>query len=479
MDERATVCRLLGKSRANRFDGNKSCHGYSLIENVAVAWRRRFEKSSSPRPEIVQFPAVGLPILSQSRRRGAAMFESDCWLDWDPDPERAAREADPTLEPFASMSKPQILDLMAHAKGGSEWEFLQEFFLNKCTPEELAVGTEEFIKRAVRRVRVRGNLLPGGRHRAGPPAPDSLPRPGRRPPPRRSRRCTQSPNRAARRPSPLTARAGRHGSSCPGRSRRDRRGADRRSPLRPSVDRLDDPISAGRTRDCWPERGRACGAAACGAAQRRPARSESPAGSRSRRTVSQTGYGIRRVIVFGTQRIVTCGIRSVTTSWTIRVCIDRHVDDLLFADDRAAGHRHLPGLDLADHPGLDHVADHGDRRVTRLRHGLAAARRLRVAAAPARRPPAGTVTQLRRRLHAILGHLPGRRHGPADGDAPGDVVGLEDRLADRHMRWTVVVSITGLQTTRCRSSQVVSGSRTMTVAVSSRNSTRVRVLITV
>ena len=75
------------------------------------------------------------------------MFESDCWLDWDPDPERAARDAEPTLEPYASMSRSQILDLMTKAKGGREWEFLQEFFLNRCTAEELVVGTEEFIQK--------------------------------------------------------------------------------------------------------------------------------------------------------------------------------------------------------------------------------------------------------------------------------------------------------------------------------------------
>ncbi len=74
------------------------------------------------------------------------MFESDGWLDWEPDPERAAREAAPGLEPYASMTRAQILNLMAEAKGGREWEFLQEFFLNTCRPEELAVGTEEFIK---------------------------------------------------------------------------------------------------------------------------------------------------------------------------------------------------------------------------------------------------------------------------------------------------------------------------------------------
>lgn len=74
------------------------------------------------------------------------MFESDGWLDWEPDPERAAREADPCLEPYASMTRPEILALMAEAKGGREWEFLQEYFLNTCRPEELAVGADEFMQ---------------------------------------------------------------------------------------------------------------------------------------------------------------------------------------------------------------------------------------------------------------------------------------------------------------------------------------------
>lgn len=74
------------------------------------------------------------------------MFESDSWLDWEPDPERAAREAHPSLEPYASLTRRQILDLMVEAKGGREWEFLQEYFLNTFTPDELAVKTEDFIK---------------------------------------------------------------------------------------------------------------------------------------------------------------------------------------------------------------------------------------------------------------------------------------------------------------------------------------------
>ena len=105
----------------------------------------RFENSSARDAEIVQFPCLAYQAVSPGRR-GAAMFESDSWLDWEPDPERAAREAVPTLEPYASLTRRQILDLMAEAKGGREWEFLQEYFLNTFQPDELAVGTEAFIK---------------------------------------------------------------------------------------------------------------------------------------------------------------------------------------------------------------------------------------------------------------------------------------------------------------------------------------------
>jgi hypothetical protein len=75
------------------------------------------------------------------------MFESDCWLDWEPDPERACRDADPALEPYASLSKQELLGLMLSARGGREWEFLQEYFLDRCSAEELAVAPAEFIAR--------------------------------------------------------------------------------------------------------------------------------------------------------------------------------------------------------------------------------------------------------------------------------------------------------------------------------------------
>ncbi len=74
------------------------------------------------------------------------MFESDGWFDWEPDPHRAAGDADPSLQPYASMTRAEILALMAEAKGGREWEFLQEYFLNTCGPDELAVGTDAFIQ---------------------------------------------------------------------------------------------------------------------------------------------------------------------------------------------------------------------------------------------------------------------------------------------------------------------------------------------
>ena len=36
------------------------------------------------------------------------MFENDSWSQWQPDAERAFREHDPRLEPFASMSRAEI-----------------------------------------------------------------------------------------------------------------------------------------------------------------------------------------------------------------------------------------------------------------------------------------------------------------------------------------------------------------------------------
>jgi hypothetical protein len=65
------------------------------------------------------------------------MFPNDSWFDWQPDPERAFREHDPTAEPHASMSRDEILTRMRDARGGREWEFLREFLIDKCTQEEL------------------------------------------------------------------------------------------------------------------------------------------------------------------------------------------------------------------------------------------------------------------------------------------------------------------------------------------------------
>ena len=64
------------------------------------------------------------------------MFANDSWIEWVPDPERASREHDPTREPFASMSRDEILACMREARGGREWEFLREFLIDKCTQEE-------------------------------------------------------------------------------------------------------------------------------------------------------------------------------------------------------------------------------------------------------------------------------------------------------------------------------------------------------
>jgi hypothetical protein len=65
------------------------------------------------------------------------MFEYDSWSNWFPDPRRAFDEHDPALEPYASMSREQVFEAMRDARGGLEWEFLLEFVLDKCAPEEL------------------------------------------------------------------------------------------------------------------------------------------------------------------------------------------------------------------------------------------------------------------------------------------------------------------------------------------------------
>ena len=65
------------------------------------------------------------------------MFVNDSWFDWQPDPDRAYQEHDPRREPYASMSRAEILSCMRDAKGGREWEFFREFLIDKCSPEEL------------------------------------------------------------------------------------------------------------------------------------------------------------------------------------------------------------------------------------------------------------------------------------------------------------------------------------------------------
>jgi hypothetical protein len=64
-------------------------------------------------------------------------MDIDSWSNWDPNPERAFREHNPTLEPYASMSKEEVLEQLRNATGGREWEFLREFLLDKCTTDEL------------------------------------------------------------------------------------------------------------------------------------------------------------------------------------------------------------------------------------------------------------------------------------------------------------------------------------------------------
>jgi hypothetical protein len=68
------------------------------------------------------------------------------WLDWAPDPGRTFRAHDPKLEPYASMTKQQILEAMLEARSGAEWDFLQEFYLDKCSKAELAVSRETFLR---------------------------------------------------------------------------------------------------------------------------------------------------------------------------------------------------------------------------------------------------------------------------------------------------------------------------------------------
>src|SRR4051794_6807526 len=83
------------------FGHRKLRQGLRLIKSKPSRVCCDFEKTTFPVAEFVQSRAALSRVFSPGRR-GTAMFESDCWLDWDPDPERAAREADPNLEPYAS-----------------------------------------------------------------------------------------------------------------------------------------------------------------------------------------------------------------------------------------------------------------------------------------------------------------------------------------------------------------------------------------
>lgn len=77
---------------------------------------------------------------------GVVGFGGDSWLDWEPDPRRASRDAVPGLEPYASLTKRELVDLMSRAEGGREWEFLQQYYLDLCREEELGQGPREFIR---------------------------------------------------------------------------------------------------------------------------------------------------------------------------------------------------------------------------------------------------------------------------------------------------------------------------------------------
>jgi hypothetical protein len=73
-------------------------------------------------------------------------FASASWFHWEPDPDRTFREHDAMLEPYASMTKEQLLERMLDARSGPEWDFLQEFYLDKCSEAELAVPRSVFLR---------------------------------------------------------------------------------------------------------------------------------------------------------------------------------------------------------------------------------------------------------------------------------------------------------------------------------------------
>ena len=80
------------------------------------------------------------------------MVKDDSWSDWCPDPGRAARAHDPTLEPYASMSLEGLVAALLDARGGQEWEFLLEFVLDKCGEDDRR------LDRFLELLRARGGL---------------------------------------------------------------------------------------------------------------------------------------------------------------------------------------------------------------------------------------------------------------------------------------------------------------------------------
>jgi hypothetical protein len=74
--------------------------------------------------------------VDRDYQRFPVPIEGDSWSNWEPDPERAFREHNATLEPYALMSREEILERMQDARGGKEWEFLTEFLLDKFPCDE-------------------------------------------------------------------------------------------------------------------------------------------------------------------------------------------------------------------------------------------------------------------------------------------------------------------------------------------------------
>src|SRR5512135_1764644 len=103
--------------------------------------QKMFHEADMPRKPhrrrmYLRWATGGLPLvitMSGELQNIPNPWDGDSWSNWDPDPERAFREHDPTLEPYASMSKEELLECMRNAHGGREWEFLREFLLDKCT----------------------------------------------------------------------------------------------------------------------------------------------------------------------------------------------------------------------------------------------------------------------------------------------------------------------------------------------------------